>query len=68
MKFVNFFQFAHKYIEKESIRYKTELKRYNYVTPTSFLSLLHSFRKILNEKVIENSKAIERLKNGIDRL
>ena len=39
-KFVNFFQFAHKHIEKESLRYQKELKRFNYVTPTSFLSLL----------------------------
>lgn len=38
------------------------------MTPTSFLNLLYSFKKILKEKVVENTKAIERLKNGIDRL
>lgn len=31
------FKVIHKSVEKISIRFKDEMRRYNYVTPTSFL-------------------------------
>lgn len=44
---VNMFKFAHKYVEKLSARFLVELRRHNYVTPTSYLELLNLFKKIL---------------------
>ena len=40
---VNSFKTIHKSVEKASIKYKNELKRINYVTPTSYLELLKMF-------------------------
>ena len=58
---VEVFKFAHKSVEKISIQFKQELKRINYVTPTSFLELLSLFKSTLQFKRKE-------LKNSISRL
>ena len=42
-KFVEFFNFAHKFVERTSKEYCFKEKRFNYVTPTSFLDLLNTF-------------------------
>ena len=34
---VNMFKIIHKSVEKISVKYKEEQRRYNYVTPTSYL-------------------------------
>ena len=47
---VDMFKFVHKSVEKISVRYRNEMRRYNYVTPTSYLELLFMFKKILLEK------------------
>ena len=41
------FKNIHKTVEIYSIRFVAELKRYNYVTPTSFLELLSLYKIIL---------------------
>ena len=62
------FKTIHKSVEQITIRYRAELRRHNYVTPTSFLELLNLFRIILKSKNLENIQAVTRLKNGINKL
>lgn len=65
---VDFFKYSHKYVEKLNLQFKKETKRINYVTPKSYLELLMSYKEIIKEKRNENFIAIERLKNGVQRL
>jgi len=58
----------HKSVEKISIQYKNELRRINYVTPTSYLELLTMFKQVMKEKYQELLNSIDRLKKGLDRL
>ncbi len=58
----------HKSVEKISLQYKNELRRYNYVTPTSYLELLTMFKQVMREKRDELRTSINRLKVGLDRL
>ena len=55
-------------VEKSSARYKEEVKRYNYVTPTSYLELLATFKKVLAEKRDELGTAKRRLSVGLDKM
>jgi dynein heavy chain len=47
---VEMFKIIHKSVEKSSVKYFESLRRYNYVTPTSYLELLSTFRKVLSFK------------------
>jgi dynein heavy chain len=47
---VECFKNIHKSVEKISVSFLAELRRHNYVTPTSYLELLTMFRAILIEK------------------
>ena len=49
-------------------RYLTEMGRHNYVTPTSYLELIASFKKLLNEKRETVEKAKKRYTGGLDKL
>jgi dynein heavy chain len=42
--------FIHQSVERMSLRFYEELRRHNYVTPTSYLELLTTFAKLLDEK------------------
>jgi len=42
--------------------------RHNYVTPTSYLELIASFKKLLNEKRDAVLKAKKRYMGGLDKL
>lgn len=59
------FKQSHKFVEKQSVKYLIELRRHNYVTPTSYLELLSLFKMILSEKNKENEQKIQRLQNGL---
>ena len=59
---------AHKSVENISVTYQQELRRYNYVTPTSFLELLTMFKTVQKEKKNELKFSINRLKSGLDKL
>ena len=50
------FKNIHKSVEKYSIKFYNELKRNNYVTPTSYLELLSLYKVILQQKRVELSK------------
>ncbi|WIA31960.1 hypothetical protein OEZ86_002815 [Tetradesmus obliquus] len=58
----------HQSVEAKSKQYYQELRRYNYVTPTSYLELLSTFLKLLGEKRTEVSEAKKRLVGGLDKL
>jgi len=47
---VEMFKYMHKFVEKLSVQYKEEVRRYNYVTPKSYLELLSLFVAIMKEK------------------
>eukprot|EP00961_Rhodomonas_salina_P186634 2519881-Rhodomonas_salina.1 len=58
----------HQGVERMSLRYRDELRRHNYVTPTSYLELLSTFKKVLGEKRNELGTAKRRLTVGLDKL
>ena len=45
-----------------------ELGRYNYVTPTSYLELIGSFKNLLGSKQDETMKAKRRYEVGLEKL
>jgi len=47
---IKMFSVIHKSVEMMSYRYQEEFKRFNYVTPTSYLELIKMYRKVLNQK------------------
>ena len=49
-------------------RYLNELGRHNYVTPTSYLELINSFKNLLQKKQDETMKAKRRYVVGLDKL
>ena len=55
---------VHQSVESATLRYFDELRRYNYVTPTSYLELLSTFIKLLIEKKEELETTRTRLQNG----
>lgn len=65
---VEVFKTIHKSVEKISVRFLQELRRHNYVTPTSYLELLNMYRQILVEKKNELRRQSDRLKSGLDKL
>lgn len=62
------FKYMHKSVERLSEKYKSELRRINYVTPTSYLELLNLYISIVSWKRQELQQQISRLKNGLDKL
>ena len=65
---VYFAKLIHQSVSTYSVRFKDELGRYNYVTPTSYLGLLNSYKKLLGQKRIEVGTLHQRLKVGLDKL
>lgn len=51
-----------------TIKYEQEQKRYYYVTPTSYLVLLQSFKELLDQKRLEIDSIIHKYGSGIDTL
>jgi len=60
--------FIHQSVEKKSKEFYEELRRFNYVTPTSYLELLMCFIKLLTEKRQDLEGLKERLSIGLDKL
>jgi len=67
-KLVEMFKRVHKSVERVSIKFVSELRRYNYVTPSSYLEQLNLFKTILSEKRVDLKNQIDRLKNGLEKL
>ena len=53
---------------KKYFSYLKEMGRHNYVTPTSYLELIASFKKLLNEQRDTVEKAKKRYTGGLDKL
>ncbi|KXZ54227.1 hypothetical protein GPECTOR_5g319 [Gonium pectorale] len=59
---------VHQSVERKSKKFYDELRRYNYVTPTSYLELLTTFTRLLGDKRNEISEKRRRLEVGLQKL
>ena len=55
-------------VQKLSVKFREELRRYYYVTPTSYLILIKTFSTFLDEKRKKNSKDIFKFDKGLVQL
>ena len=60
--------FIHQSVERASKEFYDEQRRHVYVTPTSYLELLGTYIKLLDEKREEIGKLRGRLEVGLDKL
>uniref|UniRef100_G1R661 Dynein axonemal heavy chain 1 n=1 Tax=Nomascus leucogenys TaxID=61853 RepID=G1R661_NOMLE len=60
--------YIHQSVSKKCIEYLAELTRHNYVTPKSYLELLHIFSILIGQKKLELKTAKNRMKSGLDKL
>ncbi|EAN77952.1 Cytoplasmic dynein 2 heavy chain (DYNC2H1), putative [Trypanosoma equiperdum] len=58
----------HESVEKMSERFLEETRRHAYVTPTSFLELLQTFKLILESQTAKGNITKQRLQNGMEKL
>jgi dynein heavy chain len=58
----------HRTVELETARYHTELKRFNYTTPTSYLELIKLYMDILKKQQEKISANERRYRVGLDKL
>ncbi|KAL6464354.1 hypothetical protein MHYP_G00266710 [Metynnis hypsauchen] len=58
----------HQMVARKCEQYRTELSRYNYVTPKSYLELLSIFSALIGHKKQELHGACQRMKTGLDKL
>ncbi|OMJ85003.1 hypothetical protein SteCoe_13780 [Stentor coeruleus] len=55
-------------VVKLTQKYKEELRRYYYITPTSYLQLISTFTLLLGTKRVEVRKSENRYRNGLEKL
>ena len=65
---IELFKIMHQSVEKKSEEFKESMRRINYVTPTSYLELLSTYKKILGGQRLFVNKSINRLARGLDVL
>mgnify|MGYP000067473068 CR=1 FL=1 len=65
---VDFFKLVHQGVAHVSTEYFEVLRRHNYVTPTSYLELLATFKTVLSLKRKEVGEMRNRLQIGLDKL
>ena len=65
---VHVMQGMHRTVAEHSVEYREQLRRYNYVTPTSYLELLNVFKFLLHEKRTEVGGLRSKLQFGLDTL
>ena len=63
-----FFKYLHQSIEHASEEFLLKMRRHFYVTPTSYLELLSTYERVLNQKRVEVGTLRDRLKIGVDKL
>ena len=61
-------QNIHSTVYTYSEKYLNEMRRHNYVTPTSYLELLGIFAKLIGLKKNEIVNARNRTKTGLDKV
>jgi dynein heavy chain, axonemal len=67
-KCVEMFREIHQTVEVKTAEYLASLQRYNYVTPTSYLELLSTFKGTLSKKQTELAEQRSRYSNGCEKL
>ncbi|CAM9191036.1 unnamed protein product [Choristocarpus tenellus] len=67
-KVVEMVKHVHQRVAEESAQFLSRLRRYNYVTPTSYLELLSTYRNVLNMKRQEVGTLKNRLQVGLDKI
>ncbi len=65
---VEIFKAVHQSVEGASRKFFSKLRRYNYVTPTSYLALLQTYKTCLQEKRKEVGNKRDRIDNGLEKL
>ena len=65
---VTFVKALHMGVFEKSVEFLDVLRRYNYVTPTSFLEVLDTYKNVLADKRKEVGTLKDRLKTGLDKL
>ena len=65
---IEIFKIIHQSVEAITIRYLDEMRRINYVTPTSFLELLNCYKKTLRDRRNYIGGAKSRLEKGLNVL
>jgi len=65
---IQMFKTIHQSVEKMRERYLDEVRRITYVTPTSYLELLSTYKKTLKERKKQVGDAKNRLARGLDVL
>ena len=65
---MNLCQIIHQSVAVNSIKFKEEMSRHNYVTPTSYLELLGIFSKLVGMKKMELNTSRNRLKTGLEKV
>ena len=65
---IKMFKIIHQSVERKSIDYYEELRRNNYVTPTSYLELLTCFKSLLDDQRRTVMTKRDRLQVGLDKL
>lgn len=65
---VEVFTCIHQSVEEKSKEFAAALGRHSYVTPTSYLELLVTFQKLLEERRKEVTDARDKLDNGVKKL
>jgi dynein heavy chain len=58
----------HQDVQDASVDFFDELRRHNYTTPTSYLELLNSYTKMLDEQSTVVTTQLNRLQGGLDKL
>lgn len=58
----------HQSVEHMSQKFLDETKRHNYVTPTSYLELLHTFKNLMHSESQKILVTKNRLSNGLEKL
>lgn len=61
-------KYFHESVRLLSERFLAELRRHNYVTPTSYLELIRTFKQLLQRKRDELSTLRNRYLSGLDKL
>ncbi|CAN0221029.1 unnamed protein product [Ectocarpus sp. 6 AP-2014] len=67
-KVVEMVKHVHQSVAKESLEFLSSLRRYNYVTPTSYLEVLSTYRNVLTMKRLEVGTLKNRLQVGLDKI
>ncbi|XP_063226606.1 dynein axonemal heavy chain 3 [Bacillus rossius redtenbacheri] len=67
-KCVDLCKLFHVSVQKMSVRFYQEHKRYNYVTPTSYLELLQTFQSLYQRKVNDIVTLRSRYTTGLEKL